>query len=114
MWGLWEALQADAQWFREDALLRPEEQDPLPFCLTRAVPAWYAYAMNTSKEEGTPLTIDSAGNIVPRPNGYSRWTNHRKFACKHEGCDKAAVATVVSPKAHNCCADHEHEEVVPI
>jgi hypothetical protein len=66
--------------------------------------------MNTSKEEGTPLTIDAAGNIVPRPNGYSRWASPKRYECTHKDCDNAAV--VLSPggnMAHNCCAQHGKE-----
>jgi hypothetical protein len=64
--------------------------------------------MNTSKEEGTPLTIDHSGNIVPKPYGAGRWHSPRLYNCVHDECENTAVITARKPTAHNCCGNHEH------
>jgi hypothetical protein len=58
------------------------------------------------KEAGTSRTIDSKGNIVPKPTGPSRWASPRKYACKHVGCNRAAVTLSSVGRAHNCCGTH--------
>ena len=54
------------------------------------------------------LTIDSAGNVIPRPYGASRWANQRVRECAHE-CNNPATVLLYKDvvKAHNCCGEHE-------
>lgn len=80
--------------------------------------------MNEIEESGNvPYTIDSKGNIVPKPYGVSRWANPRFYHCEHfgyNGCDNAAqiyyrkVAGVETNhginESHNCCNKHGEED----
>lgn len=61
------------------------------------------------------LTINSKGEIVPKPYGPSRWASPRVRPCAHPDCPNPASvlkaadahtgdATVT--KAHNCCGGH--------
>lgn len=66
--------------------------------------------MTNQTSGNVPQTIDSAGNVVPKPNGVSRWANPRRYNCGHGGCEIAAVRLDMSTKAHNCCGTHEEGE----
>lgn len=56
-------------------------------------------------------TIDSAGNIIPRPYGVSRWSTPRRYGCGHNiDCTNAAVKVSSANKVHNCCGTHEEGE----
>lgn len=66
--------------------------------------------MNTSKEEGTSLTIDAKGNVIPKPTGPSRWANPKRYECSHEDCDESAKTLSPIDGAHNCCGSWHHEE----
>lgn len=72
---------------------------------------WYAWAMNENeKNEKVSYTIDSNGNVVPKPYGPSRWANEKKYDCQHEeDCENAAILLVQGPWPHNCCAQHGKE-----
>jgi len=69
-------------------------------------------------------TIDSKGNIVPKPYGYGRWHSPRKYGCAHRGCQNPATilarlgseeftteAGELTTKAHNCCGEHPAEKL---
>lgn len=71
----------------------------------RSVPC-YAMSMENLTSGNVPHTIDSAGNIVPKPNGVSRWSSPKRYDCTHDDCPDAAVVLRTNP-AHNCCANHE-------
>lgn len=66
--------------------------------------------MNTSNEEGTSLTIDAKGNIVPKPYGVSRWANPRRYECSHDDCDEQSIRVSTDGCVHNCCGDWHHWE----
>lgn len=77
---------------------------------------WYASGMNDKESGNVPQTIDSKGNITPKPYGISRWASPRVYDCEHtEDCSNPAqflhrkVANI--GKSHNCCGSHEHERV---
>lgn len=53
------------------------------------------------------VTIDSKGNIVPKPNGLGRWHSPRRYECAHEDCTNPATILSSVGKAHNCCTEHE-------
>lgn len=64
--------------------------------------------MNKPREK----TIDAYGNIINKPYGSSRWISPKKFDCAHDECDHAAVVLKTNP-VHNCCNQHEHEDLTP-
>jgi hypothetical protein len=56
-------------------------------------------------------TIDSKGNIMPKPYGGSRWASPKNYNCNHEdGCLNPATVLNAIPSVHNCCNQHEHRE----
>lgn len=84
--------------------------------------------------ENQRLTINSRGEIGPKPYGPSRWASPRTYTCAHPGCrfpasvfkpanahaattdavgdaagaagEHGAASVAVPAKAHNCCGTH--------